>query len=131
MARKLLIAVLILSLIIELGIAGGIFFAKDLISKQFGVAMNPDTAFLSFIVGWLCIFISLILVLAIYQLMRGDGHYATLCYMMGFFWIAIGIAVYVSFGKPDNLVIDTAKGLLIVILTVWTRRMEPVSRSRS
>ena len=131
MPRKLLIAVLILSLVIELGIAGGIFFAKDLISKQFGVAMNADTAFLSFIVGWLCIFVSMILALSIYYLWRGSSQYAPLCYAMGFFWIAIGIAVYISFGKPDNLAIDTVKGLLIVVLTVWTQRMEPVGRSRN
>jgi hypothetical protein len=130
MARKLLIAVLILSFIIEVGLAGGIFFAKDLISKQFGVTMNQDTEFLSYIVGWLCIFVSLIIGLAIYQLWNNNPNYATLCYIMGYFWIAIGSAIFVAFHKPDNLVIDTLKGMLIVGLTMVNQRMTPVGRSR-
>ena len=130
MVRKLLIFVLILSLVIELGLTGGIFFAKAIISKQFGVAVNADTDFLSYIVGWLCLFVSLMIGLALWQLIQRNSNYAVLCYLMGFFWIAIGIAIYAAFGKPDNLAIDTAKGAIIVVLTYLNQRMSPVSKRR-
>ncbi|MBS1596499.1 MAG: hypothetical protein JST90_19465 [Bacteroidetes bacterium] len=125
MPRKLLLAVLILSLLIEVGLSLGIFFAKDLVSQQFGVTLTPDTDFLSYIVGWLCCFLSLILCLAIYELWHYDRHYIMLCYLLGYFWMAIGIAIYVGYHKPDNLVIDTLKGMLIVMLTRWTSRKVP------
>ena len=123
MARKLLIAVLILALLIELALTGGLFFAKEITSKQFGVPVNGDTAFLSYIVGWLCLFVSLICGLALYQLIQRNSNYASLCYTMGAFWIAIGIAICISFHKPDNLLIDSLKGALIVALTYWNERM--------
>jgi hypothetical protein len=128
MSRKLLFAILILSLIIEVGLSVGIFFFKAQVSKQFGVPVNSDTEFLSYLVGWLCLFVSLILILAIYQLTQRNGSYAALCYIMGFFWIAIGIAIFIAFGKPDNLFIDSIKGALIVGLTYWNQRMMPLGR---
>ena len=130
MPRKILLTVLILSLIIELALSCGIFFAKDMVSKQFGVAMNADTEFLSFIVGWLCLFISLILMYTIYLLWNKNPDFASLAYIMGYFWMAIGIAIYVAFKKPDNLVIDTFKGMLIVGLTMWYQRVTPPVRRR-
>ncbi|MCW3127262.1 MAG: hypothetical protein JWO03_2920 [Bacteroidetes bacterium] len=131
MARKLLIAVLLLSLIVELGLAGGLFFARDLMGKMFGLAVSGDTAlFLAYIVGWLCLFVSLVIGLALYQLVNNNPNYATLCYLMGYFWIAIGIAIFVAFHKPDNLIIDTLKGMLIVGLTMVHQRVAPIGRRR-
>jgi hypothetical protein len=103
MARKLLLAVLLLSLVIELGLTGGLLFARETTSKAFGVGLTADTSFLAYILGWLCGFASMMLCLAI-------------------FWIGIGIGIYAGFGKPDNLLIDTLKGCLIVGLTWWSQR---------
>jgi hypothetical protein len=122
MARKLLLAVLLLSLVIELGLTGGLLFARETTSKAFGVGLTADTSFLAYILGWLCGFASMMLCLAIVWLWRGDGHYVPLCYLMGIFWIGIGIGIYAGFGKPDNLLIDTLKGCLIVGLTWWSQR---------
>jgi hypothetical protein len=121
MARKFLLGILTIALLIELGLTGGIFFAKDIVAEQFHVAITADTSFLVYIVGWLCLFASMFILLALRWVMQGDVHYVPLCYIMGFFWIAIGIAIYVSFGKPDNLFIDTLKGILIVSFTYWTQ----------
>jgi hypothetical protein len=123
MARKLLIAVLLISLIIELGLTGGLLFAREATSRAFGVGLTVDTSFLAYIVGWLCGLASMMLGLAIVWLWRGDAHYAPLCYLMGLFWIGIGIGIYAGFGKPDNLLIDTFKGVLIVGLTWWSQRV--------
>lgn len=121
MTRNLLLALLALSLLIELALTGGAFFARAFTLQQFGVTLSPDTAFLGYIVAWLLLFVSLVCGLALYQLYQRNPDYATLCYLLGLWWIGIGIGIYVAFGKPDNLILDSLKGLLIVLLTSRSR----------
>ncbi|MFD2936421.1 hypothetical protein [Spirosoma flavum] len=117
MAHRLLLILLSLALLFELGLTGGAFFAREFSLHQFGVGQTPDTAFLGYIVAWLLLFVSLVCGLALWQVQQRTPDYATLCYLLGFWWIGIGIGIYVAFGKPDNLLLDSAKGLLLVILT--------------
>ena len=121
MTRSLLLAVLALALLIELALTVGAFFARAITLQQFGVSLNPDTSFLGYIVAWTLLFVSLVCALAIWRLWQQKGDYATLCYLLGIWWIGIGIGIYVAFGKPDNLLLDSLKGLLIVVLTNRSR----------
>jgi hypothetical protein len=43
--------------------------------------------------------------------------YAGVCYLLGLWWMGIGVGIYVAFGRPENLLLDSLKGLLIVVLT--------------
>lgn len=88
--RTLLIAVLVLS--------GGAFFARDLTLHQFGVITTPDTSFLGYVVAWLLLFVSLVCSLALWQVWQRQPAYTTLCYLLGFWWMGIGIGIYVAFG---------------------------------
>ncbi len=117
MARTLLLVVLSLALLIELGLTGGAFFARELTLHQFGVNLTADTGFLGYVVAWLLLFVSLVCGLALWQVWQRTPGYATLCYLLGFWWIGIGIGIYIAFGKPDNLLLDSLKGLFIIILT--------------
>lgn len=117
MIRNLLLAILTLALLIELALTGGAFFARELTLQQFGVTTTPDTSFLGYIVAWTLFFVSLVCGLALWRVWERQPGYTTLCYLLGFWWIGIGIGIYVAFGKPDNLLLDSLKGLLIVILT--------------
>lgn len=45
-------------------------------------------------------------------------HFAALCYLLGAWWIGVGVGIYFVFGKPDNLVPDSLKGTLLMLL-VW------------
>lgn len=126
MARKLLLTLLIVALLIELALTGGAFFARAFTLKQFGVSLTADTSFLGYIVGWTLLFVSLVCGLAIWQVWQRKRGFQNLCYLLGFWWIGIGIGIYVAFGKPDNLALDSFKGLLLLILTNRTladRRM--------
>ena len=116
MIRKLLIAVLLIALLIELGLTGGAFFAKEITLAKFGVSLNNETAFLGYIIAWCLLFVSLICLLAIWQIWK-NKNYHILCYILGFWWIGIGIGIYFAFKKPDNLFLDSLKGVLIVLLT--------------
>lgn len=117
MARSLLLWVLLVALLLELALTGGAFFAPAFTLQQFGVKYSPDTAFLGFIIGWLLLFVSVVVAVAFGQVWQRRARYATLCYLLGVWWIGIGVGIYLAFGKPDNLLLDSLKGLLLVVLT--------------
>ena len=117
MPRSLLLLVLFIALLLELALTGGAFFAPAFTLKQFGVVYGPATTFLAYIVGWLLLFVSMVAAVALVQVQRRRPGFATWCYLLGLWWIGIGIGIYFAFGKPDNLLLDSLKGLLIVGLT--------------
>lgn len=117
MARTLLLVVLTIALLLELALAGGAFFAPAFTLAQFGVKYGPATTFLAYIVAWLLLFVTLATAVAVEQVWRRRPGYATWCYLLGLWWIGIGVGIYYAFGKPDNLLLDSLKGLLIVVLT--------------
>lgn len=117
MPRTLLLLVLTVALLLELALTGGAFFAPAATLKLFGVVYGPATTFLAYIVGWLLLFVSLVAAVALVQVQRRRPGFATWCYLLGVWWIGIGIGIYFAFGKPDNLLLDSVKGLLIVVLT--------------
>ncbi|MBD2724240.1 hypothetical protein [Hymenobacter armeniacus] len=117
MARTLLLVVLFIALLLEVALTGGSFFAPVFTLAQFGVKYGPETTFLTYVMGWLLGFVSLATLVAFIQVQRRRPGFATWCYLLGFWWIGIGVGIYYAFGKPDNLLLDSVKGLLIVILT--------------
>lgn len=122
MARTLLLGLLGLALLLELALTGGAFFAREATLQQFGVALSSDTSFLGYIVAWLLLFVSLVCALALYQVWHNTPDYASLCYGLGIWWVGIGIGIYLAFGKPDNLLLDSLKGGLLVVLINRSRR---------
>ncbi|MDQ2772294.1 MAG: hypothetical protein M3Y54_17550 [Bacteroidota bacterium] len=117
MPRTLLLIVLFVALLLELALTGGSFFAPTQTLALFGVKYGPDNAFLGYVLGWLLLFVSLVAAVALLQVQRRRPGFATWCYLLGFWWIGIGIGIYFAYGKPDNLLLDSVKGLLIVVLT--------------
>jgi hypothetical protein len=117
MPRTLLLLVLTIALLLELALTGGAFFAPAFTLKQFGVVYGPATTFLTYIMGWLLLFVSLVAAVALVQVQRKRPGFATWCYLLGVWWMGIGIGIYFAFGKPGNLLLDSLKGLLIVVLT--------------
>ena len=117
MPRTLLLIVLALAAVLETGLAGEAFFAPAFTLAKFGATYGPETKFLTYIVAWFLLLVTLLAVLAFGQVQRRRRGYAGPCYLLGLWWIGLGIGIYVAFGKPDNLLLDSAKGLLIVVLT--------------
>ena len=117
MPRTLLLLLLALAIVLELVLTGGAFLAPGLTLAKFGVRYGPETKFLAYLTGWFLLFITLAAGLALGWVLRGKPGYAGLCYLLGLWWIGIGVGIYVVFGKPDNLLLDSLKGLLLVGLT--------------
>ena len=114
MARVSLLLLLGLAALVELVLAGAALAAPAWLMQQFGVRYTPDTAFVGYVLGWLLLFVALV---ALVQVWQRRLHFATLCYLLDFWWIGIGIGIYLAFGKADNLLLDSLKGLLLVTLT--------------
>ena len=129
MARSLLLVVLFLAVLIELALTGGAFFAPVFTLTQFGVKYGPETKFLAYIVAWLLLFVTLVAAIAFGQVWQRRTSFAGWCYVLGLWWIGIGIGIYYGFGKPDNLLLDSVKGLLIVVLT-WRCQVTRVMTRR-
>jgi|GEM_PF-1071605 len=117
MARPLLLLVLFLAIATELALAGGVFFAPAFTLSKFGVAYGPATELLSFALGWLLLLVALVAGLVFVQLWNRWPRYALLCHLLGLWWLAIGLAIYLRFGRLELLLLDSIKGLLVVLLT--------------
>lgn len=117
MARTILLLLLALAIVIEAALAGGAFFAPAFTLQQFQVHYSSETAFLGYVLAWTLLFITLVAVLAFTQVWRRRPHFYVLCYLLGLWWIGIGVGIYLAFGRPANLGLDTVKGVLLVLAT--------------
>lgn len=122
MARTLLLILLVLALLFELLLTAGGFFAPEMLLEKFGAGVTPDTRFLAFVVAWLLLLVSLAIVLALVWVGQRHTGYPALCYLLGFWWMGIGLALYFGYGRFDNLLLDGLKGLLLVLATRATQR---------
>ncbi|UOQ52967.1 hypothetical protein [Hymenobacter cellulosivorans] len=129
MARTALLLLLFLALVIELALTIGGFAAPDVVLNKFGVTATADTRFMAFALAWLLLFVSLVAAVALWQVWQRQPHYATLCYLLGVWWIGIGLGLYLGYGRLDNLLLDTGKGLLIVLATWRSRRAAELGRA--
>ena len=115
--KKTILAILGLSLLIELILSIVCIFLPTLALEIFKIDASIQTIFLGYIIGWLCLFVSSIIVLAIYYMKKNEKTAFNLIYCLGLFWFLLGFGVYFSFNKFDNLILDTSKGILLILFT--------------
>jgi hypothetical protein len=128
MPRTLLLVVLAIAALLELGLTGCAFFAPAFTFAHFKVKYGPETQFLAYITGWFLLLVTLLAALACARVQQRRPGYAGLCYLLGLWWIGLGIGIYVVFERFDNLVLDSLKGLLLVGLTWRYQASERVLR---
>ena len=116
MKKNLLYVTLTLAFIIEAALTILCFLKPATAMGLFGMVYNSETSFLAYIIAWFCLLVSILIVWAIIGLKNNNNGYETLIYVLGFWWIALGIGIYVSFKKTDNLLLDSAKGIILVAL---------------
>jgi hypothetical protein len=119
MIKKLLVAILLVAFIIEAGLCVGAFFLPEKTFELFKVSYNNDTAFMGYIIAWFLLLVTILIGITLWQV-KNNGAYTTLCYVLSFWWIGLGIGVYIAFGRPDNLGLDSIKGVALAFLT-WKR----------
>ncbi|MCE9600287.1 MAG: hypothetical protein K8S54_20175 [Spirochaetia bacterium] len=124
MLRKALLTLLALSAIIEFVMAIGGFLMPDFARQQFKIGTTDDTRFLTFVTAWFILLIGIFCAYAWLQTFRGKGSGYVMTNILGLWWVGIGIGIYYFSGghRPDNLVLDSAKGALLVLLNYLNYR---------
>ena len=125
--KTTLIYFLGLSLFIEfiLSVFGILFTELGLII--FGIETNNQTLFLGSVIGWLCLFVTMIIFLGMYFLIKNKSTVFGILYCLGIFWILIGLGIYFKFDRTDNLFLDSIKGLILVLLTYFYQQKTSIN----
>ena len=116
MKKNLLYITLIIAFVIEAALAILCFFKPVTAMGLFGLVYNNETSFLGYIIAWFCLLVSILIVYAMMGLKNNNNGYQVLIYILGCWWLGLGIGVYLSFNKVDNLILDSVKGLLLILL---------------
>ena len=116
MKKNLLYITLILAFIIEAALTILCFFKPATAMGLFGMVYSSETSFLAYIIAWFCLLVSILIVYALVGLKNHNNGYKILIYILGCWWIGLGIGVYVSFKKTDNLLLDSLKGAILIVL---------------
>ncbi len=120
-ARKALIAILTVALVIEVlwPVVG--FFAPSFLLELFKMAPTPDVSFLAFVISWCLLFVAIVCALALKLVLKNQAMGWTLSYILGFWWVGIGGSLFLIHGKIENLFLDGLKGALIVAAAYASR----------
>ena len=121
MARKVLLAILGLAFVLECLFPIGGFVLPDTALGLFKVAVSDDTRFLGHVASWLLLFVAVICGLAFVWVKQGKASGWTLSYILGAWWIGIGLALWLGFGRIDNLFLDACKGAIILASALASR----------
>ena len=119
MIKKLLFIILIIAFVIEAALTILCLFKPVTAMGLFGMVYNNETSFLAYIIGWFCLLVSILIVYAFVGLKNNNYGYSVLIYILGCWWIGLGIGVYVNFKKTDNLLLDSVKGIILVVLNYF------------
>lgn len=122
MKKNLLFLVLILSLVIELALTFLCFFKPTTALQLFGLQYSDQTSFLGYIIAWFCLLVSVLIVYAMLLLKNNNAAHKAIIYILGFWWICLGLGVYISFKKTDNLLLDSLKGVILVMLNYFNNK---------
>lgn len=116
MKRNLLYITLILAFVIEATLAILCFFKPATAMGLFGMVYSNENSFLAYIIAWFLLLVSILIVVALLGLKNENSGYTILIYVLGCWWIGLGIGVFVTFNKTDNLLLDSVKGAILVVL---------------
>lgn len=116
MKKNLLYITLIIAFVIEAALTVLCFFKPVMAMGLFGMTYNSETAFLGYIIAWFCLLVSVLIIYALLGLKNNNNGFKILIYILGCWWIGLGIGVYLIFNKTDNLLLDSLKGLILIVL---------------
>ncbi len=114
--KNTFLGLLSLSLLIELVLTLLCFFMPAMAMELFGMQYNVQTAFLGYIIAWFCLLVSVFILYCLYLLYTNNVQYKPIIYLLSFWWVGLGLGVYMVFGKIDNLLLDSLKGALLLLL---------------
>jgi hypothetical protein len=125
--KKILIALLCLAAIIETGLTILAFFAQEKAMELFGLPYIEEVSFLGFIIAWFLLFATVYIGYCALLVANNNSAAKNLIYIISIWWIGLGIGVFIKYGKIDNLLLDSAKGLLIAVCNTIYHKKQATS----
>lgn len=120
--KKILIALLSLALILEIYLTILAFFNPEKLAASIGVSYSNKLAFPLFLVAWFLLLIVLLIGYIIFAVVNDLPGYKPFIYLLSLWWIAIGVAIYLYSGSTSNLLSDSLKGILLIIVTASNKK---------
>ena len=117
MIKKTLIALLIISLLLEAALTFLCFFMPAKALQQMNMVYSDAYAFPAYLIAWFLLLTTALIALFLVATIKNNPHYKSGMYILCFWWIGIGIGIYCFNGLTTNLFIDSLKGILLLILT--------------
>jgi hypothetical protein len=118
MWKKALIAIMALAAVGEFIFSLSGFVAPSMTLEQFKIQPSPDAFFLGYIISWFLLIVAAFAFLSVRQILSDNPNGRTIAMILGLWWIAIGLGIWFEFHRPENLLLDSLKGA-IIILCVW------------
>ena len=119
MLKKFLLFVLSLSFLLEITLTAIEYLKPEKAMAMFKLTGPADGKFFAFLTSYLLLLVSALILLAIFLLLKRIAGYAALIYVLGIWWVGIGIGIYAISGNSLNLFTDSLKGGLLILLTYF------------
>ena len=116
MKKNLLLFVLFLSFLLEAFLTVIAFFNPAATLKLFKLTYNADTAMLAYFSAWFLLLITTIIVYLMWLVKTNRPGARGMINLLSLWWVGLGVAIYFMFNRPDNLLTDSLKGAILLLL---------------
>ena len=121
--NKSLIVVLAISTLIEVYLGVAILAAPAHMMHDFSIStLNDEVLYMATTIGWFCLVTAAIVGLSTYWVYQQKSEGLYLAIILGVFWLGIGLHLGIGFARPQHLVLDAAKGAIILVLAMLSCR---------
>lgn len=117
MKKKMLIGLLTVSLLLEAALTFLCFFMPEKALQQMKMVYSDVYAFPLYLIGWFLLLTTAFIALFLIAVIKNNQQYNNGIYILCCWWIGIGIGIYCFNGLTTNLLTDSLKGTLLLILT--------------
>ncbi len=124
MIKKTLIALLVISLLLEAVLTFLCFFMPEKALEQMKMVYSDVYAFPLYLIGWFLFLTTAFIALFLVAVIKNNHHYNGGIYILCFWWIGIGIGIYWFNGLTTNLFTDTLKGAILLVLTYLNNKQQ-------
>ena len=124
MIKKTLIALLIISLLLEAALSFLCFFMPAKALQQMNLVYSDVYAFPAYLIAWFLLLTTGLITLFLIAIIKNSQQYNTGIYILCFWWIGIGIGIYCFNGLTTNLFTDTLKGALLLVFTYLNNKQQ-------
>ena len=125
MWNTLLLAVLSFALLVECVMTAAGFFVPTMMLEKFQIVADHGTLFLGHVIAWFLLLVDGMILYAILAIRRRDPHGWTMTRFLSGWWVLLGISIYIFFGKPDNLFLDSLKGVVLLVAAHQSQPKQP------